>query len=155
MFKDFKEFVTRGNVLDLAIGIIMGAAFVAIVNSLVKDVIMPPIGLLLGKIDFNALYINLSGKRYASLTEARAAGAPVIAYGIFLNSVISFLIVAFVVFLIVRAVNRLRREQPAAPMTRKCPFCLEAVDVAATRCPHCTSELPPVEEPEPGPPQPA
>jgi large conductance mechanosensitive channel len=145
MFKEFKEFVTRGNVLDLAIGIIMGAAFGAIVNSLVKDVIMPPVGLLLGKIDFNDMYVNLSGKSFASLTAARAAGAPVIAYGMFINAVLSFIVVALVVFLIVRMVNRMRRAPETTPTTRKCPFCLENAALAATRCPHCTSELPPVE----------
>lgn len=145
MFKEFREFMTRGNVLDLAIGIIMGAAFGAIVNSLVKDVIMPPIGLLLGKVNFDALYVNLSGQHFPSLAAAREAGAPVIAYGAFLNAVISFLIVGFVVFLIVRAVNRLRRAPEETPTTRECPYCFESASLQATRCPHCTSELPPVE----------
>lgn len=144
VFKEFKEFVSKGSVLDLAIGIIMGTAFGAIVNSLVKDVIMPPVGLLLGKVDFDAMYINLSGQSFPSLAVARAAGAPVIAYGVFLNAVVSFVIVAFVVFLIVRAVNRMRRQPEAAPTTRECPFCLEQAAVAATRCPHCTSELAPL-----------
>ncbi len=146
MFKEFREFMTRGNVLDLAIGIIMGAAFGAIVNSLVKDVIMPPIGLLLGKVNFDALYVNLSGQDFPSLAAAREAGAPVIAYGAFLNAVVSFVIVGFVVFLIVRAVNRLRRAPEEAPTTRECPYCLEPASLQATRCPHCTSELPPVQE---------
>lgn len=145
VFKEFREFVTRGSVLDLAVGIIMGAAFGAVVNSLVKDVIMPPIGLLLGKVNFDALYLNLSGRSFASLEEARSAGAAVIAYGAFLNAVVSFLIVGFVIFLLARTVNRLRREPQEAPTTRDCPFCLEKVALAATRCPHCTSELPAAE----------
>ncbi len=145
MFREFKEFMTRGNVLDLAIGIIMGGAFGTIVSSLVKDVIMPPIGLLLGKVNFDALYINLSGDTFASLEEARKAGAPVIAYGAFINAVVSFVIIGFVVFLIVRAVNRLRRGPEEAPTTRACPFCTEEIAIAARRCPHCTSEVAGVE----------
>jgi large conductance mechanosensitive channel len=143
MFKEFKEFISKGSVMDLAIGIIIGAAFTAIVNSLVKDVIMPPIGLLLGKVDFDSLFINLSDKPYTSFAAAKAAGAPVIGYGAFLNQVVSFLVIAFVVFLMVRGVNRLRRQPE--PTQRDCPFCLEPVGIAATRCSHCTSELPPVE----------
>lgn len=143
MFKEFKEFISKGSAIDLAVGIVIGAAFTAIVNSLVKDVIMPPIGLLLGKVDFESLFVNLSDQPFTSLAAAREAGAPVIAYGAFLNAIISFLIVAFVVFLLVRGVNRLRRQPE--PSTRDCPFCLESVGIAATRCPHCTSELPPAE----------
>ena len=147
MFKEFKEFISKGSAIDLAVGIVIGAAFTAIVNSLVKDVIMPPVGLLLGKVDFESLFVNLSDQPFTSLAAAREAGAPVIAYGAFLNAIISFLIVAFVVFLLVRGVNRLRRQPE--PSMRDCPFCLESVAIAATRCPHCTSELPPVESKEP------
>jgi large conductance mechanosensitive channel len=144
MLKEFKEFAVRGNVLDLAIGVIIGAAFGKIVTSLVEDVIMPPVGLLLGKVDFANLFIDLSGKHPQSVTQAKAMGAPTINYGLFLNAVLSFLIVAFVVFLIVREVNRLRRgeEKPAAaPVVKECPYCLSSIPVKASRCPHCTSEL--------------
>jgi len=144
MLKEFKEFAMRGNVLDMAVGIIIGAAFGKIVSSLVNDVIMPPIGLLLGNVDFSNLFINLSGQPYASLAAAKAAGAPVVAIGVFLNSVFDFLIVAFVIFLLIRQVNRTKRqtEVPAvAPITRDCPFCWSSIPMKATRCPHCTSEL--------------
>lgn len=144
MLKEFKEFAVRGNVLDLAIGVIIGAAFGKIVTSLVEDVIMPPIGLLLGPIDFSNRFINLSGKHYDSLAQAKAAGAPTINYGLFLNAVLSFVIVAFVIFLIVRAVNRMRRGEEAtaaAPVVKECPYCLSSIPVKATRCPHCTSQL--------------
>ena len=144
MLKEFKEFAMRGNVLDMAVGIIIGAAFGKIISSLVNDVIMPPIGLLLGNVDFSNLFINLSGQPYASLAAAKAAGAPVVAIGVFLNSVFDFLIVAFVIFLLIRQVNRMKRqtEVPAvAPITRDCPFCWSSIPMKATRCPHCTSEL--------------
>jgi large conductance mechanosensitive channel len=144
MLKEFKEFAVRGNVLDLAIGVIIGAAFGKIVTSLVDDVIMPPIGLLLGKVDFTNLFVDLSGKHYPSVAAAKAAGAPTVNYGIFLNTVLSFLIVAFVVFLVVREFNKLRRgeEKPAAePVVKECPYCLSSIPIKATRCPHCTSEL--------------
>jgi large conductance mechanosensitive channel len=142
MLKEFKEFAMRGNVLDMAIGIIVGAAFGRIVTSLVSDVVMPPIGLLLGRVDFSNLFVNLSGPAAASLAEARKAGASVIAYGAFLNTVIDFLIVAFVIFLFVKQVNRLQRPAPAAaPSTRECPYCLSAIPIKATRCAHCTSQL--------------
>jgi large conductance mechanosensitive channel len=143
MLKEFREFAVKGNVLDMAVGIIIGAAFGKIVTSLVEDVIMPPIGLLLGKVDFSSLYINLSGQAYPSLAAAKAAGAATIAYGAFLNNVLSFVIVAFAVFLLVKAVNRLReKEHEAEEATEKaCPFCQSAVNLKATRCPHCTSEL--------------
>ena len=145
MLKDFREFVMRGNVVDLAVAVIIGAAFGKIVTSLVNDVIMPPIGLILGNVDFGSLFINLSGTSYKSLAEAKAAGAATINYGLFLNTVIDFLIVAFVIFLIVRAVGRMQRlhaaPAPVAPVTRECPFCISAVPLKATRCPHCTSEL--------------
>jgi large conductance mechanosensitive channel len=142
MFKEFKEFISRGSVMDLAIGIVIGGAFGAVVNSLVKDVIMPPVGFLLARVDFDSLFINLSDKPYASLAAAKAAGAPVIGYGALLNAIISFLIVALVIFLLVRGLNRVRRQPE--PSKRDCPYCLEQVPVAATRCSHCTSELPPV-----------
>ena len=144
MLKEFKEFAMRGNVLDMAVGIIIGAAFGKIITSLVGDVLMPPIGLLLGEIDFSKLFINLSGQHYASLADAKAAGAATINYGTFINTVIDFVIVAFVIFLLIRQVNRLKRQPepaPAVPTTRECPFCLSVIPIKATRCPHCTSEL--------------
>jgi len=145
MLKDFREFVMRGNVVDLAVAVIIGAAFGKIVTSLVNDVIMPPIGLVLGNVDFSNLFINLSGASYKSLAEAKAAGAATINYGLFLNTLIDFLIVAFVIFLLVRAVSRMQRLQaapaPATPTTKECPFCISAVPLKAVRCPHCTSEL--------------
>lgn len=145
MWKEFKEFIMRGNVIDLAVGIIIGAAFGKIVTSLVNDIIMPPIGLLLGKVDFSNLFINLSGQPYATLAEAKDAGAATINYGLFINNVIDFLIVAVAVFLVVRAVNRLRRKPeaaPAVPTTKECPYCFTAIPIKATRCPNCTSQLP-------------
>ena len=144
MLKEFKEFAMRGNVLDMAIGIIIGAAFSGIVTSAVNDVIMPPIGLLLGKVDFSSLFINLSGTDYASLAAAEEAGAAVIKYGVFLNTVLNFLIVAFVVFLLVRQVNKLKRAEegaPPEPTTKDCDYCKTEIPIAAVRCPHCTSEL--------------
>ena len=144
MLREFREFAMRGNVLDMAIGVIIGAAFGKIVTSFVNDIVMPPIGLLLGKVDFSNLFINLSGKPYVSLEEAQAAGAATINYGVFLNTVLDFIIVAFVVFLIVRQVNRMKREPeapPAEPTTRECPYCLSTIPLKATRCPYCTSEV--------------
>lgn len=144
VLKEFKEFAIRGNVIDLAVGVVIGAAFGKIVNSLVTDIIMPPIGLLLGNVDFSNLFINLSGKPIHSLAEAKAAGAPTINYGLFLNSVIDFMIVAFAIFLIVREINILRRHNQAAPAetnTKGCPYCLSTIPLRATRCPQCTSEL--------------
>ena len=147
MFKEFKEFAMRGNVLDLAVGIIIGGAFGTIVKSLVDDVIMPPIGLALGNVDFSDLFLLLksgtkSAPPYATLAEAQAAGAVTINYGLFVNAIITFLIVAFAVFLLVRTANRLRpQEAPAAPSTRECPYCRMAIPLGATRCPQCTSEL--------------
>ena len=145
MLQEFKKFALQGNVLDMAIGIIIGAAFGKIVSSLVADVLMPPIGLLVGKIDFSSLFLNLSGQDYASLAAAKAAGAPTINYGIFLNNILDFLIVAFVIFLLVKQVNRLKaKEAPAAaPGTRDCPRCLSPVPLKASRCAHCTSDLQP------------
>ncbi len=142
MLKEFKEFVMRGNVLDMAVGIIMGAAFGKIVSVFVSDVLMPPIGLLLGSVDFSNLFLNLSAKSYSTLAEAKAAGAATVNYGLFLNTVIDFLIVAFAIFLLIRQVNRLRAPQVApVPATKECPYCLSAIAIKATRCPHCTSEL--------------
>jgi large conductance mechanosensitive channel len=144
MLKEFKEFAMRGNVVDMAIGIIIGAAFGKIISSLVNDILMPPIGLLLGKMDFSNLFLNLSGKPFATTAEAKAAGAATINYGIFLNNIIDFIIVAFAIFLLVRQINRLRRkteEASAAPTTRECPYCLSPIPLKAIRCPHCTSEL--------------
>lgn len=140
MLKEFKEFAMRGNVIDMTAGIIIGAAFGRIVTSLVNDIVMPPIGLILGKVDFSSLFINLTGTSYASLQQAKAAGAATINYGLFLNVVLDFLIVAFVLFLLVRQINRLKR-QPAAPTTKECPYCLSGIPLKATRCPHCTSQL--------------
>ncbi len=144
MWKEFKEFVMRGNVLDLAIGIVLGAAFGKIVTSFVSDILMPPIGLALGKVDFTNLFINLSDKPYATLAQAKAAGAATINYGLFINTVIDFLVVAFVIFLLVRQINRMRRqaEAPAeVPTTKECMYCLSSIPIKATRCAHCTSEL--------------
>jgi large conductance mechanosensitive channel len=145
MLKEFKEFAMRGNVLDMAVGIIIGAAFGRIVTSMVDDVLMPPIGLLLGGMDFSNLFVSLTGQTFDSLAAAKAAGAATINYGVFLNAVINFLIVAFAIFLLVKQVNRLRQPAPAPPppATRDCPHCFSAIPVKATRCPHCTSELRP------------
>ena len=140
MFKDFKEFALRGNVIDLAVGVIIGAAFGKIVASLVADVIMPPIGMALGGVDFRNLYISLNGQTYASLAEAQKAAAPTINYGLFLNTIFEFLIVAFVVFLIVRQMNRMMPPPVTVP-PKTCPFCASPIPVAARRCPLCTSEL--------------
>lgn len=142
MFKEFRDFVMRGNVLDLAVAVIIGTAFGKIITSLVNDLLMPPVGLLLGGVDFANLFLNLSGTPYASLAEAQAAGAPTVNYGLFLNTVIDFVIVAIVIFLVVRTTNRMRRPAPAAaPATRECPHCLSTIPLKATRCPQCTSEL--------------
>ena len=142
MWKDLKAFILRGSVLDLAIGIIVGAAFGKIVTSLVNDVIMPPIGLLLGKVDFSSFFINLSGKSYDSLAAAKQAGAATINYGMFVNTILDFLIVAVVIFFLVRGINKiLPKPKAAPPATKDCPYCLSSVPVKATRCPHCTSEI--------------
>jgi len=150
MLKAFKKFVLRGNVIDMAIGITVGTAFTALVKSLVNDVIMPPIGLLLGGVDFSNLYILLKAgdpaPPYASLVEATEAGATALRYGVFINAIISLLIIALAMFAIVRAMNRLQPEEaPAAPTTKKCPFCLSDVPLEATRCAHCTADLPATE----------
>jgi large conductance mechanosensitive channel len=142
MWKEFKEFVMRGNVMDMAVGIIIGAAFGRIVTSLVNDLIMPPIGLILGKVDFSSLFLPLSSTHYDSLAAAKAAGAPTINYGIFLNAVIDFLIVAFVIFLVVKQVNRLKKTPAAAPPnTKDCPYCKTSIPIGAVRCPNCISDL--------------
>jgi large conductance mechanosensitive channel len=149
MLKDFKEFAMRGNVVDMAVGIVIGAAFGTIVKSFVDDVLMPPIGLLLGNVDFSNLFITLkdgakAAGPYASLAAAKTAGAVTLNLGVFINTVISFLIIAFAVFLVIKGLNRMKREEvapPAEPTTKECPFCLSAIPLKATRCPHCTSEL--------------
>ncbi len=148
MLKEFKEFAVKGNVVDMAVGIIIGAAFGTIVKSLVDDVIMPPIGLLLGNVDFSNLFVTLkegaTAGPYATPALAKAAGATVLSYGVFLNTVITFLIVAFAVFLLVKGINRLKRQEaapPAVPTTKDCPYCFSAISIKATKCPHCTSGL--------------
>ena len=144
MFKEFKEFIMRGNVMDLAIGIIIGAAFGKIITSFVSDILMPPIGLVLGNVDFNNLFVTLSGAHHDTLKAAKDAGAVTINYGVFLGTVIDFLIVAFVIFLVIKQINRLKRKpEEAAPDSRDCPFCVSSISIKATRCPHCTSELKP------------
>jgi large conductance mechanosensitive channel len=144
MLKEFKEFAMRGNVLDMAVGIIIGGAFGKIVSSFVGDVMMPPIGLLVGKVDFTNLFINLSGGQFSSLEEAKKAGAATINYGVFFNAVIDFLIVAFAIFMLIKQVNRFNKEKPkpvAAPTSKDCGFCFSSIPIKATRCPHCTSDL--------------
>jgi len=143
MLKEFKEFIMKGNVLDLAVAVIIGAAFGAIVTSMVNDVLMPPLGLALGKVDFKDLFISLSGTPFPSLAAAKTAGAPVIAYGQFINTVINFLVIAAVIFLVVKQANRFKKPAPAAPApaTKECPYCISAIAIKAVRCPQCTSEL--------------
>lgn len=143
MLKEFKDFIARGNVIDLAVAVIMGGAFGPIVNSAVNDIIMPPIGMLLGSVDFKDLFIALNGNTYTNLAAAKAASAPVLAYGLFLNTVINFLIVSFAIFLLVKQVNRFKKPEPApaAPATKDCPQCLMAIPLNAKRCGHCTSQL--------------
>jgi large conductance mechanosensitive channel len=149
MFKDFKEFAMRGNVVDMAVGIVIGAAFGTIVKSFVDDVLMPPIGLLLGNVDFNNLFIMLkegtkAAGPYTSLAAAKAAGAVTLNWGIFINTIISFIIIAFAVFLVIKGINRMKREEEALPAevsTKECPFCFSAIPIQASRCPHCTSQL--------------
>jgi large conductance mechanosensitive channel len=143
VLKEFREFAARGNVIDLAVGVIIGAAFGKIVTSLVNDVVMPPIGMLIGRIDFRNLFVALNRQSYASLADAQKAGAPTINYGLFLNTVFEFLIVAFVIFLMVRQINRLKGPAPSAPAQTDCPRCLSKIPAAATRCPFCTSDLAP------------
>ena len=148
-FNEFKKFIARGNVMDMAVGIIIGAAFTKIVNSLVADIIMPPISLLLGNVDFTNWFIVLrdgaeTAAPYASLEAAKAAGAVTMNLGFFINSIISFLIVAFAIFLVIKSINKMREEPapaPAAPTTKKCPYCFSEIDIKATKCPHCTSDI--------------
>jgi len=145
MFKEFKEFAMKGNVMDLAVGVIIGAAFGKIVTSLINDVLMPVIGLLMGKIDFSNLFFSLSGGTFATLAEAKKAGAATLNYGLFINALIDFLIIGLVIFMMVKRVNKLRKPTPvsaaAAPTTKECPFCFTMVPIKAIRCPACTSEL--------------
>jgi large conductance mechanosensitive channel len=142
MLKEFKEFAMRGNVIDLAVGVILGAAFGKIVSSLVSDIIMPPIGMLLGGIDFTNMFITLSGGTYATLEEAQAAGAVTINYGVFLLALIDFIVVALVLFLLLRPINKLKKPAPvAAPATKECPYCYSNIPLKAVRCPNCTSEI--------------
>lgn len=142
MLKEFKNFIMKGNVIDLAVAVIIGAAFGAIVSSFVNDIIMPIIGQLLGKVNFSDLFINLSGGNYATLAAAKEAGAATINYGVFINTIINFLIIGFVIFLVVRSINQLKKApETTAPTTKDCPYCFTAIPIPATRCPHCTSEL--------------
>jgi len=142
MLKEFKAFVMRGNVLDLAVAVIIGAAFGKIVTSLVNDIVMPPIGLVLGNVDFSSLFIDLSGAHHPTLAAAKAAGAATINYGIFLNTIVDFLIVAFCIFLVVSQANRFKKQPaPADPTTKPCKFCFTQIPIPATRCPNCTSQL--------------
>ena len=142
MYQEFKEFIMRGNVVDLAVAVVIGVAFGRIVTSFVEDVLMPPIGLALGGVDFSNLFINLSGNAYPSIAAAKAAGAATLNYGIFINNIINFLIIAFAIFLVIKAINRMQGPAPtAAPTTKDCPYCLSAVPLKATKCAHCTAEL--------------
>jgi len=145
MLKEFKEFALRGNVLDMAIGIILGVAFGKIVTSFVEDILMPPLGLVIGKVDFSSLFVSLTGRHFDSVAAAKAAGAPTLNYGIFVNNVLNFLIVAFAIFLLVRQVNRFQRQPaPAPPSTRECPYCCATIPLKATRCSSCASDVPKV-----------
>ncbi len=141
MWKEFKEFIARGNVVDLAVAVVIGAAFGRIVTSFVEGVIMPPIGLLLGRVDFANLFIDLSGQHPQSVAEAKQKGLPVLAYGTLINDIVSFLIIAFVIFLLVKAINRLREQPPPPPNTKDCPYCLTAIPLKATKCSACCSEV--------------
>lgn len=146
MLEEFKKFALRGNMIDLAIGVIIGGAFGKIVSSLVSDIIMPPLGLLFGKVNFSDLFVSLNGQKYVSLAEAQAAGAPTLNYGLFINNIIDFIIIAIVIFILVRAINRLskKEEAPAEVTTRECPYCLTQIPKKASRCANCTSEVTPV-----------
>ncbi|HKQ61563.1 MAG TPA: large conductance mechanosensitive channel protein MscL [Candidatus Polarisedimenticolaceae bacterium] len=142
MFKEFREFAMRGNVVDMAVGIVIGGAFGKIVSSLVADIIMPPVGMLLGRVDFSNMFIDLSRKGFESLAAAKAAGAPTVNVGVFLNTILDFVIMAFAIFLVVKQMNRLKKsEPPPAPSERPCPYCLSSIPLKATRCSHCTSEV--------------
>lgn len=139
--QDFKKFAVQGNVMDMAVGVVIGTAFGKIVSSFVSDILMPPIGLLLGKIDFSNLFINLTGTHVATLAQAKAANVPIISYGVFLNTLIDFLIQALAIFVVVREMNKLRATPPAPAAQKQCPFCMTMIDARATRCPNCTSQL--------------
>jgi len=144
MLKEFKEFAMRGNVLDMAVGVIIGGAFGKIVSSMVSDILMPPLGLLLGRVDFASLFIDLSGTHPASLAAAKQAGTPTINYGVFLQAVLDFMIIAFVIFVLIKQVNRIMKQPeaaPAAPITKECPRCCSTIPIKATKCAHCTSDL--------------
>lgn len=145
ILKEFKAFAMRGNVIDLAVGVVIGAAFGKIIDSLVKDIIMPPLGLLTGEVDLSSRFWNLPGKHFQTLEQARGAKAPVIAYGNFVNSILSFVIIAFAIFMLIRVINRLHPKPPptapVTPSTKECPFCLSTISLKATRCPQCTSQL--------------
>jgi large conductance mechanosensitive channel len=142
VLKEFRDFAMRGNVIDLAVGVIIGGAFGKIITSFVSDVLMPPFGLLLGRVDFSNLFLSLNGQSYKTIADAQAAGAPTLNYGLFLNATIDFLIVAFVIFLFIRTINRMQKPAPAAaPTTKECPHCFSTIPLKATRCPQCTSEL--------------
>ena len=142
VIQDFKKFLLRGNVVDLAVAVVLGVAFGAIVTSFVNDLLMPPLGLALGRVNFSDLFVSLSGRSYPTLAAAKAAGAPTLNYGVFINTIINFILVAFAVFLVVRQANRLKGPPPAPAPTRECPQCAMAIPVKARRCPHCTSEVP-------------
>jgi len=142
MMKEFKEFAVKGNVVDLAVGVIIGAAFGKIVTSFVSDIVMPPLGMIMGKVNFTDLFIDLSGQGFTSLKAAKDAGAPVISYGLFINTILDFAIIAFVIFMVIKQINRFKKEPAAAPPnTKDCPFCCTAIPIPAKRCPQCTSEL--------------
>lgn len=142
MMQEFKEFAVKGNVVDLAVGVIIGGAFGKIVTSFVSDIVMPPLGMVMGKVNFTDLFINLSDKPYDSLKAAKDAGAPVISYGVFINTMIDFIIIAFVIFLVIKQINRMKKEPaPAPPNTKDCPHCLSAIPINATKCGFCTSDL--------------
>ncbi len=141
ILSEFKQFALKGNVIDLAVGFVVGAAFGKIVTSFTNDILMPPIGLAVCAVDFSNLFINLSSKHYATIAAAKAAGAPTLNVGLFINTIIDFLIIAFAVFLLVKWMNQLVGEKPGPPTTKECPYCLSAIALGATRCPHCTSEL--------------
>ena len=145
MLAEFKKFIMRGNVMDLAIGVIIGGAFGKIVSSLVDDIIMPPLGLLLGKVDFVNLFASLTGTKYATLAEAQAAGAPTLNYGLFIKNLIDFILLAVVIFLLIRTINRMsKKQEETVPVTRECPHCLSQIPLKASRCPACTSEVTPI-----------
>lgn len=141
MWKEFKEFAVKGNVLDLAVAVILGAAFGKIITSFVSDLLMPPLGMLLGNLNFDNLFIDLSGKGFATLEEAKKAGAPTINYGMFIENIVNFFLVAFPVFLMVRWVSKLKKQEPAVVNSKECPFCVSTIAIKATRCPQCTSQL--------------